>query len=348
MKLPKAEKLKSGNYRIQIQINGKRYSITNSDKKICQQMAKEIYAGAEKEKKIPLTVRKAMENYISDREKVLSPLTIDGYRSIVKNRLQSIMSINISELTQSDIQRAVSEESAKGVSAKTVKNAHGLLTATLAAYRPEFHVRSNLPKSKKEEGRIPTEEEMQKIWHAAKDSKYQLPILLASWLGLRMSEVRGLKYSDISDGKIHIQRARVRAVGKDVDKVPKTESGDRYIHLPETIEKLIEEERAARPDATDESYICPYSHNSIRAAFDDICKEAGVEHCRFHDLRHFAASESLALGVPDKYSMKRMGHATENMLKTVYQHTMDTKEDEFAKMIDNYYEGLYNDVPRDS
>jgi hypothetical protein len=33
----------------------------------------------------------------------------------------------------------------------------------------------------------------------------------------------------------------------------------------------------------------------------------------------------LALGVPDKYAMSRMGHATPTMLKTVYQHLQINK-----------------------
>ena len=45
----------------------------------------------------------------------------------------------------------------------------------------------------------------------------------------------------------------------------------------------------------------------------------------------------LALGVPDKYAMERMGHATSNMLKTVYQHTMRSKQDEVADMVDDYF-----------
>lgn len=35
--------------------------------------------------------------------------------------------------------------------------------------------------------------------------------------------------------------------------------------------------------------------------------------------------------------MERMGHATNNMLKTVYQHTMRSKQDEVANMVDDYF-----------
>jgi len=50
----------------------------------------------------------------------------------------------------------------------------------------------------------------------------------------------------------------------------------------------------------------------------------------------------LANNVPDKYAMKRMGHATNFMLKSVYQHTTDQKDKEVTKIINQYLEtGLY-------
>jgi len=45
----------------------------------------------------------------------------------------------------------------------------------------------------------------------------------------------------------------------------------------------------------------------------------------------------LANNVPDKYAMKRMGHATNSMLKTVYQHTMDAKDQEVTEAINEYF-----------
>lgn len=44
----------------------------------------------------------------------------------------------------------------------------------------------------------------------------------------------------------------------------------------------------------------------------------------------------------DRISLKRMGHKTENMLQSVYQHTMRDKEDEFGDLIDEKMEKLYN------
>ena len=344
MKTPKAVKLKSGSWRVQIQIDGKRHSCTGKTKKEAQDKARQIFAGNEIEKRIPLTVGKAIDNYISEKEGVLSPSTIRGYKAIRKNYLQSLMDLNISDLSQNDIQLAVGEDSIDGKSPKTIRNAHGLLTATLKEYRPNFHIDTKLPQKRVHEAHIFTEDEMKKVWKAAEGTNYELPILFASWLGLRVSEIIALKYGDISsNGKIHIQRARVpNSENELVEKAPKTIAGDRWITLPSDIRALIDKKRATDPNANEKSYIIPMTRAAVYSGFRRICRKAKVVPCKFHELRHFAASEAHAIGVPDKYSMKRMGHSTDVMLKTVYQHTLQKKEDEFGSLIDQKMAELFD------
>ena len=48
----------------------------------------------------------------------------------------------------------------------------------------------------------------------------------------------------------------------------------------------------------------------------------------------------LATGLPDKYAMKRMGHATNNMLKTVYQHTIKEREAAYDAAMDTALDKL--------
>lgn len=335
MNVPKPVKRPSGNYRIQIMIDGCRYSITDPDPKVCKKKAKELYAGLQFEKRVPLNVGKAFDKYIESKDSVLSPSTIHGYKKIRKNHLQSLMDLNITELTQEDVQKAINKEAKAGISSKTIRNAHGLLSAVLAEYRPNFVLRTTLPKKQIYNVRIPTEEELAKLWKVSEGTKYHLPILLASWLGLRMSEIRGLKYTDIQDGRIHIQRAIVEGENGSSVKGTKTTSGDRWIKLPEPIQNIIEQQNRSS------EYIVPLTEASIYQGFRRLCEKANITPCRFHDLRHFAASEAHSLGVPDKYAMKRMGHKTDNMLKTVYQHAMTDKEDYFANIIDSKMESLF-------
>lgn len=325
MNIPKAKKLSSGSWRIQIQVDGHRYSITDKDLKVVKQKAKEIYAGLQLEKRSPLTVGEVFDRYIESKDAVLSPATILGYKRTRKNLLQDLMGKNISSLTQEDVQKAVNKEAKAGKSPKTIRNAHGLLSAVLKEYRPAFVLRTTLPQKEPYEIRIFTEDELVRVINAA-SPKYQLPIILASWLGLRMSEILGLKYEDISNGRIHIQRAIVTGEDGPTEKGTKSFSGDRWIKCPEMILRQI---------SAGSGYVfAGYTGAMIYKGFITACEKAGVEPCRFHDLRHFAASEAHALGVPDKYQMKRMGHKTDNMLKTVYQHTIRDKEDAFSDLID--------------
>lgn len=350
IKIPQPKKLPSGNWRVQFQIEGQRYSVTGETKTEAKEKADQktrmILAGIEDEKKSPFTVGKAIDKYIEEKAGVLSPSTIRGYKTYRKIYFQDLMNINLTSLTNSDIQLAVNSEVASGKSAKTVKNAHGLLTATLRDFRPNFSVHTKLPQKQKKEERILTESEIQKVWKEAKGTDYELPILLASWLGLRISEIRGLQFGDIKNGRIHVHRAIVPdEFGNDVVKGPKTISGDRWIKLPKTIADLIDEKKKAHPKyktkEISEQYICLMTRNAIYEGFVRKCKKAGVEPCRFHDLRHFAASEGHSLGVPDKYLEKRIGHSTDNMLKTIYEHTMREKEDLFGDLIDSRMEELF-------
>lgn len=244
--------------------------------------------------------------------------------------MKGLMGISLSSLTQERIQKEINSM-AKELSPKTISNAHGLLSAMLAEYLPEMVLRTTLPQKRRYEAKIPSAEDIEKIMRTAKGTVTELPILLAIWLGLRESEIRGITWSSIQGNTLHIRQAVVDAEEGPVLKGTKTYSGNRKIRLPEYIKQLID----AQPRTSD--YVVTLSGQAMYKRFSRLCEKAGVQHYRFHDLRHVNASVMLALGVPDKYAMERMGHASNNMLKTVYQHTMKDKQDEVADLLDQYF-----------
>ena len=346
MKIPEPERLPSGSWRIRIQVNGQKYSITDKDKKIVKQKAKEIYAGKKVDKFVPKTVKEAMDAFVEMNSDTLSPSTLLGYERYANNYLQSIMSINITKLTQEDVQKAVNEDSKRGLSPKTIRNAHGYLSKILKTYRPNFALDTTLPQKTHYEVNIPEEDEMQKIWLVCKGTPYELPILLGAWMGLRMSEIRGLKFSDVEGDKLHIQRALVRGRPKNKEsnrktesreKVTKTYSGDRYIQLPEFIKDLIDKQ----PHKSE--HIIPYCENAIYKNYKKFCEKAGVPPTRFHDLRHFEASSLHSINVPDAYQVQRLGHKTDHMLKTTYRHILNKKKDELADAIDEHMSEIFTE-----
>jgi hypothetical protein len=131
--MPKAKKLPSGNWRALIYVgkdeNGKRQykSFTDSSKK------KAEYAAAEymlRHKKITdkdkLTFKEAAEAYIENKENVLSPSTIRGYKSMLKADYPLLLNVRIDHLDASDLIQKQMNINAKNHSAKSLSNQFGL------------------------------------------------------------------------------------------------------------------------------------------------------------------------------------------------------------------------------
>jgi integrase len=326
---PSPVELPSGMWRCQVTVNGKRESVIDADPTIAHAKALALKNGlAQRDKpRSALTVLEATNLYIESKNSVLSPSTIGGYERVRDNLMDRIAQEKLYNLTQEDVQRWVNQL-ARDKSPKTVRNAHGLLTAVVSAYRPELALRTTLPQKRRYDVAIPSEEDINKIIAQVRGTENEIAVLLAIWLGLRMSEVLGLKWSDIDGDVVHIRRARV----DEGEKTTKTYSSQRDLPLPPYIKRLLD----TAPKKGE--YIVPIQRKALYSRFQTICKHAEVsQHYRFHDLRHINASVMLALGVPNKYAQQRMGHATENMLKTVYQHTMSKEQKAVADKVDDYF-----------
>lgn len=335
MKIPKATKLPSGSWYVNVMVNGQRISITMPTKKEAEREAAALKSGVKSaQHNTALTVTEAFDRYIDSKSAVLSPATVAGYRRIQKNLLEPIANMPLANLTQEQVQRWVNTLVKQGKKPKTVSNAHGLLSAVLTSYRPDMTLRTTLPQKVKPEIAIPSEVELSAIFKAAKGTKYELPILLAVWLGLRASEIRGLKWVDIDGEYISVKRAIVQGEAGPVEKGTKTFSGTRTLHLPPYLVALIQAQDHSK------EHIVTLSGHAMYNGFERICEKAGVPHFRFHDLRHMNASVMLAVGVPNKYAQERMGHATDNMLKTVYQHTIQEEQKKYSEEIDQRFEEL--------
>lgn len=327
-KLPKAQKLPSGKYRCQVMVDGQRISVTSDDEKTAQAKAIALQAGIERQQDKPasMTVGQAIDRYIESKDSVLSPSTIAGYKRCRNNSLQDLMNVRLCNLTKEKVQRSVNAM-AREKSPKTVKNAHGLLTAALAEFYPDLTLRTTLPQKQRTDIIIPSETDIQAIAACVKGKSCELSVMLAMWMGLRMSEIRGLTWDCIEGDVLHIKQAKVDEGLKGT----KTYNSNRRLSIPPYIMELLNNQ------PHNSEFIIPDSRRAIASRFDYYTGKAGIKHYRFHDLRHVNASVMLALNIPDKYAMERMGHATNNMLKTVYQHTMPEEQKRVSAAVDTYF-----------
>lgn len=341
--MAKATKLASGNWRVRAydytDADGKKHykSFTASTKKEAEFLAAEYYTKKTDEQTTytDMTVAQGIEKYIASMDKVLSPSTVRVYDQTLRLYLQPLMPIKLSKLTNTMIQDAVNAE-AVGHAPKTVRNSVALLSATLKRYRPDFAMHINLPQKQKPSIQIPTEEEMQKVLQCAEGTEMEAPLLLAACLGLRRSEILGLKWDKINfeTGTICIDTAVVYDINyTPTAKPPKSASGYRVLTVAPYILDVLKRDKAkAKSD-----YVTTLTGKQLYSRFDRILRNLGLPHYRLHDLRHYHASVMLAMGVPDKYAMQRMGHATDNMLKNVYQHIMTQKKNEIDDTLDSYF-----------
>lgn len=338
MKQPTARKLPSGQWHCRVRVDGQDYYITKSTENEVIAEAIALKAGIKQANKIEnITLTRAIDRYLQDRDGVLSPSTLRGYRIIQKNRFPNIMEKPVAKLTFSIVQKAVNEE-AKQYSPKTVRNSFGLLTAVLGEYRPDLDLsRIKLPQKEETDKKIYSPDELRKYLEHIRGTDIELPVLLAVWLGLRRSEILGLRWMDIDhkNGLLSVKEALVQDENNEYQvKGTKTVKSRRTLPCPQYILDLI-----ASMEQTGERIITT-PPQTIRNRMFKAADEAGVPFIGLHALRHQNASIMLSLNIPDKYAMERGGWSSNKTMKDIYQHTMDEGKQQAAAAIDNYFEDL--------
>ena len=78
-----------------------------------------------------------------------------------------------------------------------------------------------------------------------------------------------------------------------------------------------------------------YHPDSVATLHQRILKDAGLEHLRFHDLRHTFATLALQNGVDIKTVSAMLGHYDAGFTLRTYTHTTRQKQDEAAQTMGN-------------
>lgn len=337
----KATKLPSGNWRVQVMRDNVSHSFTAPKKDEAIRKASAFITQTEYHEREGITVGEAMQQYVEAKRNVLSPTTIRQYERYLENSFQSIRAIPVARLTSLDVQQAINAESVRKrerggsvVSAKSVKNEFGFLSAALKMARPEFALRVTLPKQVKTFRDLPEPAEVIK---AVKGTDIELPALLAMWLSLTASEIRGIKVSSIRNGILTIDETIVQVDGQPVHKkAGKAYDRNRRLKIPKYIMDLI-----GKTDAwsNGEGYIEPRSGKALSSRFTRIMQKYGYE-MRFHDLRHIFASVGSRLNISQKVLQEMGGWSNPQTLTNVYQHTFESDRKKSENAIDRYFNDL--------
>ncbi|MGL5436922.1 MAG: tyrosine-type recombinase/integrase [Lachnospiraceae bacterium] len=181
-----------------------------------------------------------------------------------------------------------------------------------------------------------TEDERQQIIHhlsASTDDFYSLAILFDFHLVLRIGELKGLKWADIKDNCIFIQRFVNDKNQIIEDTKGHTTEGKRYIPLTPTAFKLLEKIKILNPDS---DYIFirngqPLSTVTFNRRLKKCCQELNIEYRSSHKLRFSTASIMYKNGMSDTELQKLLGHTSLAMTQH-YLRNITPEEETASKM----------------
>lgn len=319
LRAPKAKKLPSGSWYCRVRVGGKDVSITRPTEAetVAEAMAvkvglRDVMLAAEQGKN-DLTVKQAIENYISARENVLSPATIKGYRTIQRYRFKSVSNRRLTDISQRQWQQIVNIE-ANLCSSKTLKNAWGLISSVITEVTGK-RVTVRLPQVVETDKPFLTPEQIPQFVKAVKGTEIEIPALLGL-SSLRRSEILALKWEniDLENGIIRIEGAAVmdehnRLVYK---KENKNKKSRRIVPIIPPLKAALENQ----PEKSD--FVVNVDPNDIYRQINKICRDEGLPEVGVHGLRRSFASLAYHLGFSEEMMMRIGGWSDIYTMRKIY------------------------------
>jgi len=273
--------------------------------------------------------------------------TFDGYKGIVDYYINpAIGSERLCDLRPDQIQQFYGQLQRKGLSARTVRYVHSVLSSALNHAEMQgmiFHnpcKRCQLPKQHKTEMKYFTPDQVRQFLEAAKNSKQYALFVLAIETGMRPGEYLALQWKDIDleNRTLSVRRTvKVKKGGGFYYSTPKTAKSNRPLTLtPELIAALkaqrIEQLQAKmqiRDVYRENDLVFPNEigdpmliGNLRKRYFEKIVKDAGLPKIRLYDLRHTSATMLLSEGEHPKVVSERLGHASIVLTLDTYSHVL--------------------------
>lgn len=305
-----------------------------------------------------LTVGRWLDQWL---EEIVRPnraqSTTYGYFNIIKNHLKPAFGrIVLQELTPHDIQAYYLRKRQEGLAANTIHKHHQLLfTALESAVRQEMLGRNparrvEAPPKEAPKHTFYNTEQMRMLFQAVEGQPLEPVVKLAGYLGLRRSEICGLKWEnvDLESGTVTICAARTTIGGTTIDKGPKTHSSVRTLGIKglTDLEEMLrsmkcdqEARRRLNPAYNPDNFVIvhsdgqPYAPDYISGWFTKFVQERGLPHLTLHGLRHSFASVANELHTPLFKISKALGHSSTVITSQVYTHLFDDTQNEVLTQI---------------
>ena len=295
----------------------------------------------------------------------IQPFTHQGYKNMLNGKIARFFGkkFTLGDIRKSTIEDFYNKLRADGDSERTILHYSAFLyTACEYAVRREIFdfnpmTRVERPKPEKFTGGFYKEDEVRLLIQLAEGDPIYIPVVLASYYGLRRSEAIGLAWDsvDFEEKIIYIRRKAMGIAENGKTKVliseeMKTESSMRTLPLIPEVEEILlrhkakqEENRRMFRSGYSKKYLNMVCVNAVgeilkpdfvTAHFSYLLKKYGLRKIRFHDLRHTCASLLLSKSVNMKVIQMWMGHSSMKTTFDIYAHLDVNAKEEAARILE--------------
>ena len=271
----------------------------------------------------------------------------------------SALSPHAVQATYNALQRGTDKQ--KPLSAKSVRNVHGILHSALEKALTLGYIQRNptkgctLPRVEKKEMAVIKDNDVTRFIDAIKGHQFELVYLMDMFTGLRQGEILGLTWScvDLNKGTAYIkqQLKKERNKGGVYYFAPLKTDRARTLTLSQYVISLLRKQHSQQAEwqlragsAFDNTMNLVFTNELGRnlvpvttyRKLKSIVKGLGLDDVRFHDLRHTFALFSLQNGDDIKTLQENMGHANISTTLDVYGHVSERMKQESAARMDAF------------
>ena len=312
-----------------------------------------------------MTVGEWLDIWTKEYLSQIKPRTAESYIIIANNHLKpGLGGTKLDRLDTHTVQtfyNGLSE--CKKLSAKTVRNIHGVLHKALQQAVKNKYISYNpaddpvLPTPRKPEIKPFDDDQIKAFLKAVKGHTYEFLFVTVLFTGMREGEALGLRWSavNLAKGTININSQLQKIVGvKEYQLITPKNGKGRCITPPpfviDTLQRVkdqqLENKNRYGECWEDSGFVFTNElgqHLTPKPVYDSykkIVAEIGVPEARFHDLRHSYAVASIRSGDDIKTVQENLGHATAAFTLDVYGHVTDQMKKESANRMERYIQSV--------
>jgi integrase len=313
------------------------------------------------------SVRELLNAWLTEIEPTRSPNTMREHRrSIERNIVPAIGSIRLDRLTARQLDGLYSSLRARGLSPASVRRHHAILSAALGRAVKWDWLPSNPadkaspPKVHHHVASAPSTEDVQRIVTATREGDPMLAtaVVLAAVTGARRGELCALHWSDLDWNRRTLLIGRsLTVIRREATEGPTKNHQRREIAIDDTLGAFIaDRQREQRENAETVGVVLVADPYLLSRASDGSvpCRPDGLTHGyermaaalgidgHFHQLRHYAATTSIAAGSDVRTVANRLGHADPSTTLRIYAHAVEARDRELAGLLGTTILGTVN------